>query len=113
VEIKNGLIWSTTILERDITWGMDNKGFCCTLILELKMNGTYVNNLGEYLFFGTVEWDELGNMLPQPNGWKIRLVDNVDGTRRMVFIYVNQDGDDIEMYSFNPPSSLSTSQFKR
>ena len=52
-------------------------------------------------------------MLPQPNGWKIRLVDNVDGTRRMVFIYVNQDGDDIEMYSFNPPSSLSTSQFKR
>jgi hypothetical protein len=30
----------------------------------------------------------------------------------MVFIYINLEGTEIEMYNFNPPSSLNTSQFR-
>lgn len=75
-------------------------------------NPIWCVNLGDSLFLGQITTDEQCNIQPLPNGWKIKLVENVDGTWRMVFIYINLEGTEIEMYNFNPPSSLNTSQFR-
>jgi hypothetical protein len=36
--------------------------------------------LGDSLFLGQITTDEQCNIQPLPNGWKIKLVENVDGT---------------------------------
>lgn len=65
--------------------------------------------MGDYLFLGQTTFDEIGSFVPLPNGWKIKLSENVDGTRRLVFTYINFDGTETELYTFNPPSALNTS----
>lgn len=69
--------------------------------------------MGDYLFFGQTTFDENFSFVPLPNGWKIKLEEPpaVDGTRRLIFTYINADGTESDLYTFNPPSALSTSIF--
>lgn len=54
-------------------------GFESLFFCQLKVMSVY--NLGNYLFLGDVTYDEIFSMVPAPNGWKIKVEDNVDGTR--------------------------------
>jgi hypothetical protein len=43
------------------------------------MEGIRCLNLGRALFFGYTAYDEMWNLVPQPNGWKIEALANPDG----------------------------------
>ena len=44
---------------------------------------------GSFIYFGDVAFDEQGYFSPQPNGFKMQVRENLNGTRTMEFIYID------------------------
>lgn len=71
------------------------------------MSNVYV--LNGFVWFGSVMVNDYGEIVLSSQGWKIRTEPQVDGTDKLVFVWVALDGSETIMYNFSPPSSLSTS----
>ena len=49
------------------------------------MSSVYI--LQDCIWLGQISWDEQGNLQASGTGWRIKLIDLVDGNKKMVFTY--------------------------
>lgn len=62
-------------------------------------------NLGQYLYFGRFGYDEMWNMVPEPNGWKLGPIVNLDGSISLSLIYLDSQNVEHAVETWDPPIS--------